>query len=354
MPRRPRTVETTQPAALEDPVATMMAMLLPIHAAVTPDWLADATATAAERTVNAAFTFIYLESPDGTLTQSAPVSDLRRRAAQRAIDAFGPRGTAPLPQTIDPASAPAIAEALDSDQPTIASATDLLAGLVSPDAAATAQQALGIDECAFVPLQFAGERLGALLLFLVGHGEAEHIRLLAEHVACSLVNLRQIGAQSELPMAELVRTVFDVRKTEVELQRELLRAERYRREASICVIEATNLRLLREQFGTSLTERLLERVGQTLAQHSRDIDAIGQYKETGYTMILSEATAEGARLATSRLLAIAQAAAHDDTVPGLELHFAAGCATYPTDGKTTDAVFDAAQRRMYDPKTQVA
>jgi GGDEF domain-containing protein len=89
-------------------------------------------------------------------------------------------------------------------------------------------------------------------------------------------------------------------------------------------------------------------VGQALAQHSRDIDVIGQYKESGYSMVLSEASPEAARQATGRLLAIAQEAARDVRVPGLELHLAAGWASYPVDGRATDAVFAAAERRMYE------
>ena len=344
MPRRPR-IKDIEALTPSDPVTTVMAMLLPVHSAVTLDWLVDATATAAERTVNAAYTFVYFEEEDGALAYRAPASDLRRRGVQRAIDAFGARA---LATKIDPATATAIAEALESDTPVNADAGELLHGIADGAAANGAQQALGVDSVSLVKLESAGERLGALLLLHVGTPNLEHVRLLGEHVACAAVNLRQLQAgRDEGLTADVVRTVFDARKTEIELQRELMRAERYRREASICVIEATNLRLLRERFGPTLVEGLYDRVGQALAQHSRDIDVIGQYKLSGYTMVLSEASAEAAAQATKRLLAIAQEAARDANVPGLELHLAAGHATYPSDGKATDAVFAAAERRMY-------
>ena len=131
-----------------------------------------------------------------------------------------------------------------------------------------------------------------------------------------------------------MRTVFDPRKMESELQREISRADRYKRSVSICVIEATNMRLLRERFGSTLAQRLYDRLGERLAQHSRDIDVIGQYKASGYTMILSEAEPEGAKNAAARLLAIARDAQLDpaDRVDGLELHLACGWASAPTDG----------------------
>ena len=336
----------------KDPVTQMMAMLLPIHSALTLDWLVDATATAAERTLNAAHTFVYFEDGDGKLEYKAPASDLRRRSVQRAIDAFG-SGT--LAATIDPSTAPLILEALDSHAAVTAPAAELLDGLVSASTAGDAQRELGIDSVSVVPLESAGERLGALIMLLVGQPDGDHVRLLAEHVACAAVNLRQVVASRDAGVIDVVRSVFDARKIESDLQRELARAERYKRAVSIAVIEATNLRLLTERFGEFLANRLLQQLGESLARNARDIDVIGAYCESGYTMILTEATPDGAARASARLLAVAQATTLDGShVPGLELHLAAGWATSPLDGVTTDSVFAAARRRMYDEASAVA
>ena len=88
MPRQPRIVHRSSDPEGDD-VATMMAMLLPVHSAVTTEWLADAAATAAERTLAASHTLVYFEEPDGRLGWRPPSSDLRRRGLQRAIDAAG-------------------------------------------------------------------------------------------------------------------------------------------------------------------------------------------------------------------------------------------------------------------------
>jgi diguanylate cyclase (GGDEF)-like protein len=328
----------------------MMAMLLPIHAAVTLDWLVDAAATAAERTLNAAYTFVYFEDADGTLERRAPASDIRRRSQQKAVDAFGKNA---IRVRLDPRQAPAIADAIDANAPLIGDAAIVLRSLIAEDAAAAAQQAIGVDSCAFVPLEIAGERIGGLLMLFVGQPNAEHLQLLADHVSCAVVNLRQAEAARESGVIDVVRSVFDARKIETDLQRELARAERYKRDVSVAVIEATNLRLLRERFGDFLTDRLLQQLGETLARNARDIDVIGAYKESGYTMILTEASPEGAAAAAGRLLAIAREGARGDgSVPGLELHLVAGWATSPADGVTTDAVFAAAETRMYDAGTQ--
>jgi diguanylate cyclase (GGDEF)-like protein len=328
----------------------MMAMLLPIHAAVTLDWLVDAVATAAERTLNATYTFVYFEDADGTLERRAPASDIRRRSQQKAVDAFGKNA---IRVRLDPQQASAIAEAIDANTPLVGDAAVVLRSLIAEDASAAAQQAIGIDSCAFVPLEIAGERIGGLLMLFVGQPNAEHLQLLADHVSCAVVNLRQAEAARESGVIDVARSVFDARKIETDLQRELARAERYKRDVSVAVIEATNLRLLRERFGDFLTDRSLQQLGETLARNARGIDVIGAYKESGYTMILTEASPEGAAAAAGRLLAIARECARGDgSVPGLELHLVAGWATSPADGVTTDAVFAAAETRMYDAGAQ--
>ncbi len=336
-----------------DDVASALAAMLPVHSALTLDWLADAVATAAEGTLGAGYTFLYLEDQDGRLERKAPASDIRRRSLQRALDAFGEQV---IRRDLDPTSAPAIAEALDAGQSATAPAHELLRGLATSAAARAAEDTLGTQAATISPLESAGERIGALLLLSVKAPSDERVRLFSEHVACAAVNLRGSSqAAREQGVIDVIRSVFDARKLESELQKELSRAARYHRVVSIAVIEATNVRLLREKYGHFLTERLLQRLGGALAEDSRDIDVIGAYKESGYTMVLTEATAEGAANAARRLLRVAQATGlGDEDVPGLELHLACGWATAPVDGDTTDALFAAAERRMYDPSQQVA
>ncbi len=353
-PHSSRQSRRTSPGAAPqgDAVSTMMSMLLPIHTAATFDWLVDATATAAEHALNSAFTFLYVEEQDGRLERRQPASDLRRRSQQRAIDAFGRVAFA---TRLDPRDAPAMAGALDAGTQTTAPAAEIFAGLIAESDALAAQKALGVDAVSFVALESAGERIGALLLMHVGKPNVEHTALFARHVAAAAVNLRQAQAAREVGVIDVARSVFDARKIEADLQRELARAARFKRDVSIAVVEATNLGLLRERFGAFLTDRLLQRLGEALAQNARDIDVIGAYKASGYTMILTEAALDGAEIAVRRMLAIArEVAAGDGSVPGLELHLAAGWATAPADGADSAAVFAAAESRMYGPESQVA
>jgi diguanylate cyclase (GGDEF)-like protein len=328
-----------------DPGTTIMSALLPIHTAVGTEWLVDAAATAAERVLNAAFAFVFFEDQEGRLEHRAPASDLRRRSQQRVYDAFA-RDL--FRRKLDLSQLPAFAEALDTGQAVQGSLETALGPLAEAGRADAAAATLGTGTACIAPMETAGERIGALLTLTNGEIEPDRARLLAEHIAVAAVNLRQTNAAREQGVIDVVRSVFDARKLESELQRELARAMRYKREVSIVVVEATNLRLLREQFGRFLTERLLQRLGEVLASQAREIDVIGAYRESGYTMILTEAGGEHAPIARQRLLAVAEnVRLEGENVPGLELHVLAGHATFPGDGETTETLFEAVERRMY-------
>jgi len=332
-------------------MTTLMASLLPVHAAITIEWLADAASTAAERALGAPFAFVYWEDQDGRLQRQLPASDLRRRQLQRALDAFGESLIRPK---LDPKAAPTIAEALDSRTPITTSPEELFRGLPGVDAAAAAQKTLGVEAASLVPLEAAGERIGALLLLLSRPVESDHLRLLGEHISCAAVNLRNaLSNASQQPQIDVARPVFDERKLETELQRELARAARYKRELSVVVVEATNIGLLRDVYGKFLAERRYALLGEALAECARDTDIVGSYKERGYTVILTEAQVGGVAGAARRLLAAAQASpAEGETVPGLELHLVAGWASFPGDGQASDTLFEMVELRMYDAESQ--
>jgi GGDEF domain-containing protein len=258
-----------------DLVSTMMDSLLPVHAALTLEWLVDGATTAAERGLNASFAFVYFEDQDGRLDCKAPASDLRRRSLQRFIDALD---YDVVRRKLDPRDSRHLSEAIDGNVVVQASVPDFFGTFVERDKAERAQTALALSTVAIAPLETAGERLGVLVLLFHEPPNEEHVRLLAQHISCATVNLRNTQVARESGVIDVVRSVFDARKLESELQRELSRAERYRREVSLVVIEATNLALLREQFGRFLTDRLLQRLGEALAQHAREIDVIGAYR----------------------------------------------------------------------------
>jgi diguanylate cyclase (GGDEF)-like protein len=342
MATRGTTNEGTQAGAIE----TTMTVLLALHASPTRAALADAVASAAEQIAGAPYAFIFFEGEDGSLVYQAPASETRRRSHKRAIDAAG---QAIFSGAVDPRNVTALVEALDTGANVLVATRVVFAPLIDAQRGADIENALGVTQACVAAITGAGDRYGALVVF---GGEAtveSHVGLLAAHAGCVCVHLANAESAIDAATEGLVRTIFDERKLEAELQRELARAQRFGRDVSICVVEATNLGLLRERFGATLTEQLYERLGDELARHARDIDIIGAYRDSGYTMVLAEAAPAGVEAAAQRLARAAELVKLDGKpVPGLELHVAVGYATAPADGTAAAQLFSAAQRRMYD------
>jgi diguanylate cyclase (GGDEF)-like protein len=310
-----------------------------MHTASTARALADALSLAAERASGAQLALMFVERLDGSLEYVVPHSETRRREQARII------GAPPFAAKIDPAAVPALGEAIDSGAAVACKTGDLFASSgVLPDGHPGRDPA--IAHARIAPIEAAGERVGALICLADRELDGEIVQLIAAHAG---VAFRGIGASTtEVIAVDPARTIFDARKLGAELQRELARAQRYGRDVSICLVEATNLRLLRERFGTGLTADLFATLGETLARNARDVDIIGEYKDRGYCMVLAEATADGVEAAAERLASVANSAAQGQGTPGLELHLVVGVATAPIDGGLAEDLFAAAERRMYE------
>jgi diguanylate cyclase (GGDEF)-like protein len=322
-----------------------MSSLLSLHSAATRGALADAVAIASEQINGTPYAFVFFERDDGSLAYQAPASETRRRSHRGAIEALGP---ALFSSGVDARDVAALAEALDSGAIVCAPVREVLTPLADESRGAVVESAIGVTHACAAAITGAGDRWGALLVLGDESMQESHVGLLAAHVGRACANLAVAETADDEPTGDVARSIFDARKVEAELGRELARSQRFGRSVSICVVEATNLRLLRERFGETLTEQLYERLGDVLSRHARDIDIMGAYRESGYTMVLAEASPAGVEAAAQRLAAAAADVRLDGKpVPGLELHLAVGHATAPEDGVTTDALFAAAQRRMY-------
>lgn len=342
-----RNVQKVQPPG---DVPSMMTALLHIHAAPTRAALADAIAGACEQIDGAQHAFIFFEREDGMLLYRPPASEPRRRSHGRAIQELGAEL---LTRAVDANDVSVLAEALDSDTVVAAPVASVFT-LRSSGRSAPTDQTTATTRAFAAAITGAGDRYGALLVLGTEATDAERVRLLAAHTGAACAKLGAADAiAEEATAAGAIPSIFDARKLESELQRELARSQRYGRDVSICVIEATNLSLLRERFGTALTDQLYDHLGAELARHARDIDIIGAYKQSGYTMVLAEAAPAGVEAAAQRLAAAARAVGLPGaSIPGLELHLAVGWATAPEDGAASEDLFAAAQRRMYGDLTR--
>ena len=321
--------------------------LLAIHSAPSVSWLADSTATAAERGLGALYSVFYVTDASGRLSAVTPASGPQKGALARLSQAVGFDFGA---VKIDPAERPQLAVALAEGRTlSIDDLSDVLPRPLDDERLKSLERELGVAAAIVAPFHRNGESSGVLLL-LVGRGQAGSVgyaESLARHVAVALTNLREREAGRKRGEVDAVRWVYDERRFSEELGQESRRAKRHERPLSVLVVRILNLEELQARYGRFLAERVLRQVAGRLDDAMRDTDFLGASASDGFGAILIEADQDGADRAEERLLAgLHEMKLPHTDLPNLEIQLGCATATLPQDGETTDELIAAAESRL--------
>jgi diguanylate cyclase (GGDEF)-like protein len=332
------------PSPYNDPTVLGEA-LLRLHSATSEAWLVEAAMAAAERSLGALYTFVFLFDSSGRLVGQQSPSEGRARSLSRAHSALGQ----PLARLkLTPSDDTLLALSLRERHPiTIDSLAEALNQVIDSETCQQAQQQLGIANCCVSPIEMSAEQLGvALLLFGNEHAPISHVTLLCEHLARALLNLREQEAGRRRGELDAVRWVSDERRFAEQFERELGRANRHQRPLSILLMRVANFQEVRAQLGRFLADRLLRRIGAILSEQIRGSDFLGAYGDDGFALIMAEANAAAAAEAAQRLMPMTSSVQLEGGgTPTPHLYY--GTATFPEDGSTVEALIAAAEVRLH-------
>ena len=329
-----------QPSPLLEP-------LLGIHSAPTLRWLADATATAAERGLGALYSVFYVLDASGRLSPVTPASRPQKSALARFSQVLEFDVGA---VKMDPKERPQLAVALAEGRTlSIEELSETLAEPLDADRIQSLERDLGVASAIVAPLHRNGESSGLLLLF-VARGQAtsaDYAESLARHVAVAFANLREREAGRKRGEVDAVRWVYDERRLTEELNQEARRAKRHERPLSVLFVRILNLEALQARYGRFMAERVLRQVAGRLDDAMRDTDFLGASASNGFGAILIEANQDGADVAVERLLAgLHEMKLPHTDLPSLEIRVGCATATLPQDGETAEELGAAAESRL--------
>ena len=321
--------------------------LLGIHSAPSVSWLADSTATAAERGLGVLYSVFYVLDESGRLSAVAPASGPQKGALARLNQALG---FDLLVAKVVPEERPQLAAALVGGRTlSIDDLNDALPQPLDADQILSLERELGVASAIVAPFRQSGESSG-LLLLLVGRevgGPVGYAESLARHVAVALTNLRERDAGRKRGEVDAVRWVYDERRFSEELDQESRRAKRHSRPLSVLFVRVLNLEELRARYGRFLAERVLRQVAGRLDDAMRGTDFLGASASDGFGAILIEANQDGADMAEERLLAgLHEMKLSHTELPDLEIQLGCATATLPQDGEAADELTAAAESRL--------
>ncbi|HEY4949507.1 MAG TPA: diguanylate cyclase [Candidatus Acidoferrales bacterium] len=218
-----------------------------------------------------------------------------------------------------------------------------------------------------VPMVGQGETLGVLHLEFANDTSAlanigpESIQqsrqrlaaTVAGQVALALASLRLRETLRDQSIRDSLTGLFNRRFMQESLDRELQRARRKKRPLAVVFIDLDHFKRFNDSFGHDAGDTVLRRIAEVFRQHFRGDDVICRYGGEEFAIILPEATAKDAakRANLLRLQAKKLRFRHQDqTLDPVTLSI--GVAAFPEHGSTPEDLLQAADRSLYQSKSE--
>ena len=136
------------------------------------------------------------------------------------------------------------------------------------------------------------------------------------------------------------------RATVERFREEAARAERRGRPFSIAVFDIDHFKKVNDTYGHAAGDEALKHVAAILSDSKRGVDVVGRIGGEEFVVILAEEAGDGAIAAAERF----RVAVEQRPLNELAITISGGVATSPQDGTEWDALFGAADRRLYASK----
>jgi diguanylate cyclase (GGDEF)-like protein/PAS domain S-box-containing protein len=173
-------------------------------------------------------------------------------------------------------------------------------------------------------------------------GAPEDCEIIAEDVTAQRASEDQLR---HLAATDALTGLANYRKLSEGLDSEIKRSDRTGRAFAVLMFDLDGMKQINDRFGHLAGNRALCRLADIFRFSCRSIDTSARYGGDEFAIVLPETGAKDAALVGKR---ICERLSSDREEPPLSV--SVGIAVYPEDGATIDALFQAADRALYEMK----
>ena len=146
--------------------------------------------------------------------------------------------------------------------------------------------------------------------------------------------------------------LYNMRGFSIMVDRLFAQAIRYKRPASMLMIDSDNLKEVNDGHGHEAGNRLLKLVAKCIEAELRHTDVLARYGGDEFVVLLPETAADRAIEVAQRILKAVATTPLDFESRRIDTSVSIGVACYPEDGRSIDSIQARADRAMYLAKKQ--
>ncbi|MBZ5630841.1 MAG: diguanylate cyclase [Acidobacteriia bacterium] len=204
-----------------------------------------------------------------------------------------------------------------------------------------------------LPLVSLGETLGVLALESArvnafSPADVQPLESVADICAAAIQNARYFEKVRQLAYVDGLTGIFNRRYFEMRIAEEIERAQRYRNELSVIMIDIDNFKKLNDEFGHLLGDEALRQVSTIFAENLRKSDIVCRYGGEEFVILATQTAGEHALIVAEKLRKVVEGW----SFPGVPraVTITAGVSSLPGNGKTRDELVKAADVALYSAK----
>lgn len=180
------------------------------------------------------------------------------------------------------------------------------------------------------------------------------VRFIAGEIALALERSLIYEEVKNLSVIDSLTGLFNRRKMEEDLENEILRCERYKREFSVFMIDIDWFKKYNDYHGHQKGDDLLKEIGSIFLKNLRKVDKVYRYGGEEFLVLLPETNKRNAIIVAERLnriIAQKKFEGEEESQPSGKITISIGLSSYPLDGLRKDEIIKAADSALYRAKS---
>ena len=200
------------------------------------------------------------------------------------------------------------------------------------------------------PLNSKKEKLGYLAVRGLRNEDKEKAMILGHQFVLALRRVKLYHEIEELAMTDGLTNVHTRRYFLERFEEELKRSTMKKIDLSFLMIDVDDFKNFNDQFGHLAGDQILREAGRIIKENVREIDIAGRFGGEEFCVVLPVTDRKGANFAAERIRAAIESTPIKAYDASVKITVSIGIASFPQDGKSTDALIDKADWALYRAK----